>query len=279
MNQAMPLPGAAPVSLQARETASASAPDPHLHLHLRSYGETRFSDRHDYAQLVLPVSGEVALEIEGRQGRLDPLYGALVAPGAWHSQCSPVANQSLILDVGAAGFEQGPWQRLLERPFTAIGPAARKLVEFMAILAATQPPALSVLQGWTPLLLDTLALGAPQPASRLAALLARIEAEPGLPWTTDSMARTAGVSASRLHALFRAEKESTPHDWLLACRLRRACDWLRATDRPVAEIALAAGFSEQSALTRAMRRAMDTTPAAYRRTVRQRGRENLSKPQ
>jgi AraC-like DNA-binding protein len=43
----------------------------------------------------------------------------------------------------------------------------------------------------------------------------------------------------------------------------------------VAAIALSAGFSEQSALTRAMRRAMDTTPAAYRRAYR----ENLSKPQ
>jgi AraC-like DNA-binding protein len=248
---------------------------PLLDLHLRSYGETRFSDRHAYAQLVLPVSGEVALEIEGRQGRLDPLHAALVAPGAWHSQCSPVANQSLILDVGAASFEQGPWQRLLERPFTAIGPAARKLVEFMGIMAATQQPAPSVLQGWTPLLLDTLTLGTPRPASRLAALLARIEAEPGLPWTTEEMARTVGVSTSRLHALFRLEHDTTPHDWLLACRLRRACEWLAGTEQAVAAIALAAGFSEQSALTRAMRRAMDTTPAAYRR----RHRENPSKPQ
>ncbi|MCC2957669.1 AraC family transcriptional regulator [Massilia sp. IC2-477] len=242
---------------------------PLLDLHVRSYGESREADRHSFAQVVLPVSGEVALEIEGRFGRLDPLHAAFVAPGAWHSQYSSVANRSLILDVGMPGFEQGPWQQLLERPFTAIGPAARKLVEFMGILAAGGAPAPSVLQGWTPLLLDTLTLGAGQPASRLAALLARIEAEPGLPWSTDSMARTAGVSVSRLHALFREEHDSTPHDWLLRCRLQRACDWLAGSERPVAEIALAAGFSEQSALTRAMRRAMDTTPAAYRRARRE----------
>jgi AraC-like DNA-binding protein len=248
---------------------------PLLDLHVRSYGESREADRHSYGQLVLPVSGEVALEIEGRQGRLDPLHAAVVAPGAWHSQYSQVANRSLILDIGAGSFEQGPWQQLLERPFTSIGPAARKLVEFMGIMAASCPPAPLVLQGWTPLLLDTLSLGAPQPASRLAALLARIEAEPGLPWTTDTMARTAGLSVSRLHALFRAEHDTTPGDWLLGRRLQRACDWLRCTDRPVAEIALAAGFSEQSALTRAMRRVMDTTPAAYRRQHR----ENRSRPQ
>ncbi len=245
------------------------ASEPLLDLHIRSYGENRDADRHSFAQVVLPVSGEVALEIEGRTGRLDPLHGAFVAPGAWHSQYSPVANRSLILDVGAPNFEQGPWRQLLERPFTAIGPAARKLVEFMGILAAGSAPAPSVLQGWTPLLLDTLTLGAPQPASRLAALLARIEAEPALPWTTDSMARTAGVSVSRLHALFRDEHDTTPHDWLLRCRLQRACDWLAGSERPVAEIALAAGFSEQSALTRAMRRLLATTPAAYRRAQRE----------
>lgn len=79
------------------------------------------------------------------------------------------------------------------------------------------------------------------------------------------MARTVGVSVSRLHALFRSERGSMPHGWLLDCRLRRACEWPAGSGRPVAEIALAAGFSEQSALTRAMRLAMDTTPAAYRR--------------
>lgn len=246
---------------------------PLLDLHLRSYGAARTSDRHEFGQLVLPVSGEVALEIEGRQARLDPLHVAVVAPQAWHSQCSPIANQSLIVDLGADTFASGPWQRLLEQPFSAIGPAARKLVEFIGIMAATGAPAPSVLAGWTPLLLDTLALGAPQPASRLAALLARIEAEPGLPWTTEAMARAASLSVSRLHALFREERDCTPHDWLLDCRLRRACEWLRGTSRPVAEIALGAGFSEQSALTRAMRRAMDTTPAAYRRAYR----EHLSK--
>lgn len=244
---------------------------PRLDLHLRSYGEQRDRDRHAFGQVVLPVSGEFALEIEGSAKRLDPLRAAFVAPGAWHSQYSAVANRSLILDLDAGSVEQGPWQRLLDRPFTGIGPAARKLVEFMGILAAGGAPVPSVLRGWTPLLLDTLALGAARPASRLAALLARIEAEPGLAWSTEAMARTAGLSVSRLHALFRAEHDTTPGDWLLRCRLQRACDWLAGSARPVAEIALAAGFSEQSALNRAMRRVLDTTPAAYRRARRENG--------
>jgi len=237
-------------------------------LHLRSYGQVRTSDRHDFAQLVLPVSGTLLLEVAGREGRLDPLRAAFVAPGAWHSQCSAAPNRSLILDLASLDATAG--ERLLERPFPVLSPAARKLVEFMGILADSGTVAPSVLQGWVPLLLDTLALDAPRPASRLAALLARIELEPGLAWTTESMAQAAGLSVSRLHALFREEHGTSPHAWLLALRLARVRDWLAHTEIPIAELALRAGFSEQSALTRALRQATGMTPGAYRRRCRER---------
>ena len=79
------------------------------------------------------------------------------------------------------------------------------------------------------------------------------------------MAQFARMSVSRLHALFQEELGSSPRAWLLARRLQRACELLRHTSQPVAEIALVAGFNDQSALTRAMRNQLDTTPAAYRR--------------
>ncbi len=240
---------------------------PTLALHQRSYGALQDPDRHAYAQLVLPVAGEVLLDIEGRAGRLDAMHGALVAPGAWHAQCGAAGNRSLILDVGAGAITHGVWQRLLDRPFMTLSPAARKLIDYLALMSEQHAAPPAVLQGWLPLLLDTLALAAPQPASRLAALLARIESEPGLPWSTDSMARCAGVSVSRLHALFREELDTTPHAWLQQRRLQQACTWLAGGGRTVADIALAAGFADQSALTRAMRQAMDTTPAAYRKRM------------
>jgi AraC-like DNA-binding protein len=243
---------------------------PTADLHLRSYGRVRESDRHDFAQLVLPLSGTLLLEIEGRQGRLDPVHAAFVAPGAWHSQSSAAPNQSIILDLDLASVTPEAAGHLIERPFPQLGAAARKLVEFMGIMSLQQPagPAPALLQGWVPLLLDTLALDVPRPLSRLGALMARIEADPGQPWTTDAMAAGAGLSVSRLHALFRGEFDTSPHAWLLAQRLARARTWLAQSDLPIAELALRAGFSEQSALTRAMRQASGETPAAYRRQAR-----------
>ena len=254
-------------------------PLPSCDLHLRSYDRVHWGDRHDFAQLVLPLHGEVVLDIEERRGRLDPLHGALVAPGAWHAQSSPGANDSLIVDVDGAAFGDGPWQRLFERPFVTLGPAARKLVEFMGLMAReTGPhpaPPRALVHGWVPLLLDTLSLDAPRATSRLAALLARIEAAPGLAWSTESMARAANLSVSRLHALFREELDSTPHAWLLGCRLDCARGMLTDSARSMADIAIACGFSDQASLTRAMRRVFDTTPAAYRRAAQ----EKPPKPQ
>ncbi|XYJ08869.1 AraC family transcriptional regulator [Telluria sp. B2] len=241
---------------------------PSVDLAIRSYPAQPTADRHDFAQLVLPLDGEVRLAIDGREGRLDPLHGALVVPGAWHSQYSAVANRSLIVDIGRAAMTHDAFERLRERPFTPIGAAARKLVEYMGIMAARQA-APAVLAGWMPLLLDTLALDVPQPRSRLAALLARIEAEPGLAWSLEAMARCAGLSASRLHELFREELDTSPHAWLLQKRIELACRQLAGSGQAIAEVALRAGFADQSALTRAMRRHMDTTPAAYRRRSRE----------
>jgi AraC-like DNA-binding protein len=239
-------------------------------LHLRSYDVLTAPDRHDYGQLVLPLSGALLLDVEGRQGVLDPLHAGFVAPGAWHAQHGDASNRSIIVDIGADALAPGAGERLFERPFAPLGPASRKLIEFMALMlkpdsgGGTGAPT-SVVQGWVPLLVDTLTLDAPRPASRLAALCARIEADPGLAWTTASMAASLGCSVSRLHALFRDELDASPHAWLLEHRLGKACEWLASTEVPIAEIALRAGFSEQSALTRALRRATGMTPAAYRR--------------
>jgi AraC-like DNA-binding protein len=89
------------------------------------------------------------------------------------------------------------------------------------------------------------------------------------------MAAAVNVSVSRLHALFREELDTSPKNWLREHRLARVREWLTSTDLPIAELALRAGFSEQSALTRAMRKASGLTPAAYRRQ----SRENGSNPQ
>lgn len=247
----------------------SSTAHPAIDLTLRSYADIGAPNRHDFVQLVLPLHGQLQLDIDGRPGKVDTQRGVVIPANTWHAQHSRVANHSIILDVETAAVARCGWQRLLDGPYTALGPGARKLIEYLGLMARQQALTPAVIQGWTPLLLDTLLLAGPQPRSRLAALIARVQAEPGLPWPAASMARFANLSVSRLHALFREEMDTSPHAWLQQQRIGRACELLAASDASIAEIALAAGFSEQSALTRAMRDSIDTTPAAYRRQHRE----------
>ena len=77
-----------------------------------------------------------------------------------------------------------------------------------------------------------------------------------------------GISPSRLHALSRSEWGLSPQAWLAERRIGHVRKWLAESDLPIADLALRAGYADQSALTRAMQRLTGLTPAAYRRQTR-----------
>lgn len=238
-------------------------------VHLRSYRDQSLAHSHAFPQLVLPLSGRLELEIAGRQGLADALTGAFVEPGAAHATSAAGANRSLVLDLSPAMVNDELMARLALRPFMPLSQAAGKLVEFMAlVLEQQQKTAAAQLQHWVPLLLDTLAMAAPRPQSRLHVVLARIEAAPGLPWSVAEMAATAAISPGRLHEWFRQETGATPRAWLAEVRIRRACELLRSSALPLSGIALRCGYADQSALSNAMRKLRGTTPTAYRRASR-----------
>jgi AraC-like DNA-binding protein/mannose-6-phosphate isomerase-like protein (cupin superfamily) len=254
-------------------------PSPSFTLRLRSYDAEGDAHAHDFSQLVLPLAGRLRIEIGGREGLLQEGRAAFVARGTRHAQAGQGANRFLVLDLadtaGSADAADAAdtadfAERLSERPFLTLSPTAYRLIDYMGGMLRAGPAREAIARHWVPLMLDALVDAPARPVSRLAALLAVVDARPGAPWTTASMAETACLSPSRLHALFRAELDTTPAAWLSQVRLRRAQDWLARTDRPIAELAVAAGYSDQNALTRAMGRALGITPAAWRRQARDR---------
>jgi AraC-like DNA-binding protein len=118
-----------------------------------------------------------------------------------------------------------------------------------------------------PVLAEALVAPAPDEALPRAVLRALAFLERGFPRpiTTRDVAGAAGISVPRLHALFAQWLGQGPGQYLAALRLDHARDRLIRSSEPVAEIALAAGYSEQSAFTRAFRRRFGETPAAFRR--------------
>jgi AraC-like DNA-binding protein len=237
---------------------------------IRSYGAHSTADAHRFAQIVLPLAGELSMDIAGRQSVIDRNVAAYVEAGSWHDQVSDVANRSLILDLFPSELDARLSDRLASRPFIPMTPEAANLVAYMESVMNRRRLLPHRLKLWIPLLLDALLGEEPQLPSRLARLFAAVEADPSKEWTVEVMAERAGVSVSRLHAIFQESVGKSPRAWLTATRLNFVCHLLTATDLPVAELAHRAGYSDQSALTRAMRKAMDLTPAAYRRQARAR---------
>lgn len=234
-------------------------------LHLRSYRGHSAPHDHDFPQLVLPVAGGLDLDLGGRAASLSATRGAFVPSSQAHATRTQGPNRSLILDLPADPALSPLLEQLAQRPFLALSTPATRLLDFMALLVEQGQASPPTVQLWVPLLLDTLLLQAPRPASRLAALRARVEADPGAGWTVERMAQVAALSPSRLHELFQAELRTPPRAWLQTLRLAHARDLLAHTRLPIAEIASRCGFADQSALTHAMRRAHDITPAAWRR--------------
>jgi AraC family transcriptional regulator len=79
------------------------------------------------------------------------------------------------------------------------------------------------------------------------------------------LAAVTGLSVSQFTRRFKAATGQTPHRFLVRLRVEAAGRLLRAGDLPIAEVAVACGFSHQEHLTRVMRAHLGTTPAALRR--------------
>jgi AraC-like DNA-binding protein len=98
--------------------------------------------------------------------------------------------------------------------------------------------------------------------------LALIYGRPGAAWTSESLARTVGISKTALADHFVQCTGIAPMQYLAQWRLRVAADALGSTDRAVKLIAEAAAFGSTAAFTRAFKREFGVSPARWRRNQR-----------
>ncbi|CAA2109171.1 helix-turn-helix domain-containing protein [Variovorax paradoxus] len=82
------------------------------------------------------------------------------------------------------------------------------------------------------------------------------------------IADACNLSRSYFIHAFRETTGQTPHQWLVAQRLERAQALLMDFERPLAEVAAACGFSDQSHFTRVFSQFTGTPPGSWRRKMR-----------
>jgi AraC-like DNA-binding protein len=82
-----------------------------------------------------------------------------------------------------------------------------------------------------------------------------------------AVAAECGLSTSHFARAFRQSVGVTPHAWLMRRRVDAALSLMRDQQRPLSEIALTAGFADQSHFTRVFTKIVGVSPGGWRRNM------------
>jgi AraC-like DNA-binding protein len=96
-------------------------------------------------------------------------------------------------------------------------------------------------------------------------ILEIIHKRPEHPWTVASLAGEVGMSRSVFASRFKEVLSVTPFQYLLDCRMKRACDLLVEDRHGIKRIASLSGYATEAAFTNAFKRWCGQTPGTYRR--------------
>jgi AraC-like DNA-binding protein len=229
---------------------------------VRSYGAAVSRHAHAFHQVVLPLSGSMEIRVGDAAGRVAERCGVMVPGGTTHSFRADGENRFVVLDLPEIAILPEPIRSAFASPFFRIGEAAGHLMRYIA--CARLGPAASV--DAAALLAEAIGLGQrPQRRGAIGRALAIIETRYAEPLTIGDLSQAVGMSISSFHERFREAVGRSPAEHLAETRLDQAEALLHRSDMPIAEIALAVGYSDQTALTRSFRHRRGTTPGALRR--------------
>jgi AraC-like DNA-binding protein len=92
-----------------------------------------------------------------------------------------------------------------------------------------------------------------------------MHARPDHDWTVDDIAREVGLSRSALHERFVQYLGYPPMHYLANWRIQLGSRLLRESNRTVATVALDVGYDSEAAFSRAFKRMVGVSPAAWRK--------------
>jgi AraC-like DNA-binding protein len=104
--------------------------------------------------------------------------------------------------------------------------------------------------------------------AEVASVLEHIRGQPGSELRIERLAKMAGLSVYQLNRRLRIIFGITASQLIAKTRIDAASELLRSGDAPIAEIANACGYFDQSAFSRVFRKVVGLTPRQYRTRYR-----------
>ena len=92
----------------------------------------------------------------------------------------------------------------------------------------------------------------------------RMACAPEKPYLMDELVAETKLSPTTILHLFRLETGKTPHQYLMACRLRKAEELLGHTEKRITDIALSLGFASSQHFAACFRRETGKSPRQWR---------------
>nr|WP_300311253.1 AraC family transcriptional regulator [Halomonas sp.] len=243
----------------------------------RSYPDHVLSDRHEFHQLLLGVSGVVELEVDGRAVRVGSGVVAPVASGAMHHYLAPGDNDILVLDLPQAWCQELALERLFTSsvgsgwrlPPALVKEASRLSRHTAHSASATRDvPSNETLVGWLSAVDRYLGVsgskGSAPPRLRLLRLLPALRADLAYPWKVAEMAAMCHLAEAVFARQFRTLTGVAPYTWLMRERLALARQRMQDSLASLTDIALACGFHDSAHFSRSFRQQYGCSPRQWR---------------
>lgn len=221
---------------------------------------------HEFPGLVLPLSGTLTLAGSFGVQTIHPGQMLTLPAGATHSEHTAGAAACLLLEP-VVGLEPCPFDGVRVVAVPAVANAARRLsTSLLCTSAADWEP------GYEAVELLALASDTVDRQSRGVTITARwvwrtaerLREEYSRPPSLADLARDAGVSREHLAREFHRTVKLTVGDYIRRQQMLEAVRLLRHSGLSISQVALAAGFTDESHLCRRVRRSLGTTPGRIR---------------
>jgi AraC-like DNA-binding protein len=233
-------------------------------LSIRAYTKQLKSHAHgDYHQLVLPIQGNINIDMEGYLGKVTVGECVVIPAGVAHAFKADEAARFIVADMDVL-------------------PA--HLVNSNLVIFSVTPPLLSFLQfvekqlehqvdsGIETSILNVFCMlleqqGTAQPLDpRIRTVQAMITEQLDQPLTITELSKIAYLSPTQFKKLFKESLGMSAHKYITQHRMEKAKALLTHTDLPVRLIAERVGYSDLSAFSRRFSMHFGISPREFSRT-------------
>ncbi|NMP30380.1 helix-turn-helix transcriptional regulator [Thalassotalea sp. M1531] len=232
-----------------------------LSLSIRSYTKRQQSHAHGYCQLVLPIQGNIDIDIEGEKETIGPKRCAAIFANQTHSFSAHEHARFLVADLNKLPIN------LIEesKHYVSISESFYAYILFIEKqLAASQ--FLSIEQQVNQLFWQLLSSQTfyQNIDLRISRVLEYLEDNLAQAIELPALANIACLSLSQFKALFKKQLTLTPKQYLTKLRMEKAKSLLSYTDLPISLIAEQVGYLNNSAFSRRFHAHFNQPPTAIR---------------